>query len=45
VRVELTPDEPDPAAVEQFAAGKQTGTTRVEKTVPVGYGSEGLDIG
>ena len=25
--------------------GKETGAVRVEKTVPVGYGPEGLDIG
>jgi hypothetical protein len=48
VRVELTPEEPGygkPAAVKLFVDGKQTGGVRVERTVPVAYSAEGLDIG
>lgn len=48
VRVEFMPEEPGygkPAAAKMFVNGKQTATVRVEKTVPVGYGPEGLDIG
>ncbi len=48
VRVEFTPEEKGfgkPAGVKLFVNGEQTGSTRVEKTVPVGYSGEGLDIG
>src|SRR4029453_7616341 len=48
VRVELTPEEPGcgkPAAVKLFVDGKQTAAVRVERTVPVAYSAEGLDIG
>jgi hypothetical protein len=48
VRVELTPEEPGygkPAAVKLFLDGKETGAVRVERTVPVAYSAEGLDIG
>jgi arylsulfatase len=34
-----------PAAVKLFVDGKQTGGVRVERTVPVAYSAEGLDIG
>jgi len=48
VRVELTPDAPGygkPAAVKLFVNGQQTGAVRVERTVPLAYSAEGLDIG
>jgi arylsulfatase len=48
VRVEVMPDEPGfgkPAAVKLFVDGKQTGAGRIERTVPVAYSVEGLDIG
>jgi arylsulfatase len=48
VRVEFTPEEKGygkPADVKLFVNGEQTGTVRVERTVPVGYSGEGLDIG
>jgi arylsulfatase len=48
VRVEVTPEEPGygkPAAVKLLVDGKQTGAGRVERTVPVGYGAEGFDVG
>jgi arylsulfatase len=48
VRVEFTPEEAGfgkPACVKLFVDEKETGAVRVEKTVPVGYGAEGLDIG
>jgi arylsulfatase len=48
VRVEFTPEEKGygkPAGVKLFVNGKQTGGVRVEKTVPVAYSGEGLDIG
>jgi arylsulfatase len=48
VRVEFTPEEAGfgkPAGVKLFVDEKETGAVRVEKTVPVGYGAEGLDIG
>jgi len=34
-----------PAAVKLFVDGKQTAAVRVERTVPVAYSAEGLDIG
>jgi arylsulfatase A-like enzyme len=48
VRVEFTPEEAGlgkPATVKLLIDGKQVATGRVEKTVPLGYGAEGLDIG
>ena len=48
VRVEFTPEEKGygkPAAVKLFMNGKETGSVRVERTVPVAYSVEGLDIG
>ena len=48
VRVEFNPEEKGygkPAAVKLFVDGEQTGTVRVEKTVPVGYSGEGFDVG
>jgi arylsulfatase len=48
VRVEFTPEEKGygkPADVKLFVNGKQTGAVRVERTVPVAYSGEGLDIG
>ena len=48
VRVEFTPEETGlgkPATVKLLINGKQVATGRVEKTVPLGYGAEGLDIG
>jgi arylsulfatase len=48
LRVDVAPEEKGfgrPAAVTLFVDGKQTAAVRVEKTVPVGYGPEGLDIG
>ena len=48
VRVEFTPEAAGygkPAVANVFVGGKQTASVRVEKTVPVGYGAEGLDIG
>jgi len=47
-RFEFTPEEKGygkPADVKLFVNGQQTGTVRVERTVPVGYSGEGLDIG
>jgi arylsulfatase len=31
--------------VKLFVNDQQTGTARVERTVPVGYGAEGFDVG
>lgn len=48
VRVELAPEEPGygkPAAVKLFVDGKEVAAGRVEKTVPLGYGAEGFDVG
>jgi arylsulfatase len=48
VRVEFTPEEPGygkPAAVKLLVDGKQVASGRVEKTVPLGYGAEGFDVG
>jgi arylsulfatase len=48
VRFEFTPEEKGygkPADVKLFVNGQQTATVRVERTVPVGYSGEGLDIG
>ena len=48
VRVEITPEEPGygkPAAVKLLVDGKQVGAGRVERTVPLGYGAEGFDVG
>jgi arylsulfatase len=48
VRVEFTPEEAGygkPAAAKLFIDGKETASVRVERTVPVGYSAEGLDIG
>jgi arylsulfatase A-like enzyme len=48
VRVEFTPEEKGygkPADVKLFVNGQQTGAVRVERTVPVAYSGEGLDIG
>jgi arylsulfatase len=48
VRVELTPEEKGygkPAAIKLFIDDKQTGAVRAERTVPVAYSAEGLDIG
>jgi len=48
VRAEIAPDEAGlgkPAAVRLFVNGKQAGAGRVERTVPVAYSAEGLDIG
>jgi arylsulfatase len=48
VRVEFTPEANGygkPATATLFVDGKQAGAVRVERTVPVGYGAEGLDIG
>ena len=48
VRVEMTPDEAGlgkPASVKLFVNDKQVATGRVEKTVPLGYGAEGFDVG
>ena len=48
VRVEMTPEEAGlgkAAAVKLFVDGKLVATGRVEKSVPLGYGSEGLDVG
>jgi arylsulfatase A-like enzyme len=47
-RVEITPEEAGygkPAAVKLLVDGKQVGAGRVEKTVPLGYGAEGFDVG
>jgi arylsulfatase len=46
--VEFTPKEKGfgkPAAVKLLVDGKQTGEVLVERTVPVGYSPEGLDVG
>jgi arylsulfatase A-like enzyme len=48
VRVEFTPEEKGygkPAVAKLFVNGTQAGVVRVERTVPVGYSGEGLDIG
>jgi arylsulfatase len=48
IRVEFTPEAPGygkPATVKLLVDGKQVGAGRVEKTVPVGYGAEGFDVG
>jgi len=48
VRVELTPEEAEPgkaAVVRLLVNGKQVGAGRVERTVPLGYGAEGFDVG
>lgn len=48
VRVEFTPEEAGygkPAGVKILVNGKQVGTGRVERTVPVGYSGEGFDVG
>jgi arylsulfatase len=48
VRVEFTPEEVGlgkPAAVKLLVDGKQVAAGRVEKTVPLGYGAEGFDVG
>jgi hypothetical protein len=48
VRVEFTPEEVGygkPAVAKLFVNGTQAGMVRVERTVPVGYSGEGLDIG
>jgi arylsulfatase len=48
VRVEFTPEETGygkPAVAKLFVNGTQAGVVRVERTVPVGYSGEGLDIG
>jgi hypothetical protein len=34
-----------PAGVKLLIDGKQVATGRVEKTVPLGYGAEGFDVG
>jgi arylsulfatase len=48
VRVEVKPEAPGfgkPAVATLFVNGKQAGAVRVERTVPVAYSVEGLDIG
>jgi arylsulfatase len=48
VRVEFTPDEKGPgkpATVKIFVNGKETGSGRVERTVPMAYSVEGFDVG
>lgn len=48
VRVEITPEEKGygkPADAKLFVNGKQTGSVKVERTVPVAFSGEGLDIG
>jgi hypothetical protein len=48
VRVDFTPVEPGPAkpaTVKLFSNGKQTGESRVEKTVPFRYSVEPFDVG
>jgi arylsulfatase len=48
VRVEFTPEAAGygkPAAVKLLVDGAQVATGRVEKTVPLGYGAEGFDVG
>jgi hypothetical protein len=48
VSVDFAPEEKGygkPADVKLFVNGQQAGTVRVERTVPVGYSGEGLDIG
>ena len=48
VRVEMTPEESGhgkPATVKLLIAGREVGAGRVERTVPLGYSAEGLDIG
>jgi hypothetical protein len=48
VRVEFTPEAKGygkPAGVKLFVNGQETAAVRVEKTVPVGYSGEGLDVG
>jgi hypothetical protein len=48
VRVEFTPIEPGPgkpATVKLYVNGKQTGESRVEKTVPFRYSVEPFDVG
>jgi len=48
VRFELTPEDVGPgkpAAVRLLVNGKQVGAGRVERTVPLGYGAEGFDVG
>jgi arylsulfatase len=48
VRVEFTPTEKGfgkPAVAKLLVDGRETGQVRVEKTVPVAYSVEGLDIG
>jgi len=48
VRVEFTPEEAGygkPANVRLLLNDKEVGAVRVEKTVPVGYGAEGFDVG
>ena len=48
VRLEFTPEEVGygkPAIAKLFVNGAPTGMVRVERTVPVGYSGEGLDIG
>jgi arylsulfatase len=48
VRVEITPEEAGygkPAAVKLLIDGNQVAAGRVERTVPVGYGAEGFDVG
>lgn len=48
VRVEFVPEQQGygkPAGVTLFVNGAQVGAARVERTVPVGYSGEGLDIG
>jgi arylsulfatase A-like enzyme len=48
VRVEIAPEEAGygkPAAVKLLIDGNQVGAGRVERTVPLGYGAEGFDVG
>jgi len=48
LRVDVTPDAPGygkPAQVKLFMDGKEVGAGAVERTVPVAYSAEGLDIG
>jgi arylsulfatase len=48
VHVEFTPEAAGigkPATVKLFVNGAQTGAGRVERTVPMGYGAEGFDVG
>jgi arylsulfatase len=48
VRVEFTPEEAGfgkPATVRLLVDGKPTGGVRVERTVPLGYGADGFDVG